>query len=150
MHSAGRSIMRVGPSIVCRDLELLSLNQRIPGSSRSAPTKQSSETWTSKAASGKALGPKILLLDEPAAGILSSEIHVLLDAIQSLPNDIAILMIEHDMQMVKRFASSVSLLVNGELLMTGAVDEVMNSQEVRSVYLGSIGQDRFNLDLSRV
>ena len=97
-----------------------------------------------------ALGPKILLLDEPAAGIPSSEIHILLDAIQSLPNDIAILMIEHDMQMVKRFASSVSLLVNGELLTTGAVDEVMNSQEVRSVYLGSIGQDRFNLDLSRV
>ena len=97
-----------------------------------------------------ALDPKILLLDEPAAGIPSSEIHVLLNAIHSLPNDIAILMIEHDMQMVKRFASSVSLLVDGQLLMTGAVDEVMNSREVRSVYLGSIGQDRFNLDPSRV
>jgi branched-chain amino acid transport system ATP-binding protein len=97
-----------------------------------------------------ALSPKILLLDEPAAGIPGSEIHVLLDAIQSLPNDISILMIEHDMQMVKRFASSVSLLVNGELLMTGPVDKVMNSQQVRSVYLGSIGQDRFNLDISRV
>jgi branched-chain amino acid transport system ATP-binding protein len=97
-----------------------------------------------------ALDPKILLLDEPAAGIPGSEIHVLLDAIHSLPKDIAILMIEHDMQMVKRFASSVSLLVNGELLMTGAVDEVMNSQQVRSVYLGTIGQDRFNLDISRV
>jgi branched-chain amino acid transport system ATP-binding protein len=97
-----------------------------------------------------ALSPKILLLDEPAAGIPSSEIHVLLDAIHSLPEDIAILMIEHDMQMVKRFAASVSLLVDGELLMTGALDEVMNSREVRSVYLGSIGQDRLNLDISRV
>jgi branched-chain amino acid transport system ATP-binding protein len=97
-----------------------------------------------------ALSPKILLLDEPAAGIPSSELHVLLDAIHGLPDDIAILMIEHDMQMVKRFAASVSLLVDGELLMTGTLDEVMNSQKVRSVYLGSIGQDRLNLDLSCV
>jgi len=94
--------------------------------------------------------PKILLLDEPAAGIPSNEIHVLLDAIHSLPDDISILMIEHDMQMVKRFASSVSLLVNGQLRMTGAADDVMNSQEVRSVYLGNTGQDRFNLDAARV
>lgn len=97
-----------------------------------------------------ALDPKILLLDEPAAGIPSNEIYVLLDAIYGLPADIAILMIEHDMQMVKRFASSVSLLVNGELVMTGTANEVMNSQEVRSIYLGSIGQDRFKLDSARV
>jgi branched-chain amino acid transport system ATP-binding protein len=97
-----------------------------------------------------ALDPKILLLDEPAAGIPSNEIHVLLDAIHSLPDDISILMIEHDMQMVKRFASSVSLLVNGQLRMTGAAEDVMNSQEVRSVYLGNTGQDRFNLDAAGV
>ena len=83
-----------------------------------------------------ALEPKVLLLDEPAAGVPISETDLLLDAVASLPDDIAILMIEHDMQMVRRFATSVSVLVHGRVLMTGPPAEVMASPEVRSVYLG--------------
>jgi branched-chain amino acid transport system ATP-binding protein len=92
-----------------------------------------------------ALEPKVLLLDEPAAGIPSGEVGILLDAIESLPKDIAILMIEHDMQMVRRFAAAVSVLVHGKMLMTGTPSEVMASPDVRSVYLGASGQARFEM-----
>jgi branched-chain amino acid transport system ATP-binding protein len=96
-----------------------------------------------------ALEPKVLLLDEPAAGIPSGEVGVLLDAIESLPKEIAILMIEHDMQMVRRFASEVSVLVHGRMLMAGSPRDVMSSPEVRAVYLGTTGQARFEQDASR-
>ena len=96
-----------------------------------------------------ALEPKVLLLDEPAAGIPGGEVGVLLDAIESLPKDIAILMIEHDMQMVRRFASAVSVLVHGRILMTGSPRDVMAAPEVRSVYLGATGQARFEMEAPR-
>jgi branched-chain amino acid transport system ATP-binding protein len=89
-----------------------------------------------------ALEPKVLLLDEPAAGIPSSEIGVLLDAIESLSSDIAILMIEHDMQIVRRFATTVTVLVQGKVLMSGPPQTVMTSEEVRSVYLGKTESKR--------
>ena len=90
-----------------------------------------------------ALGPKVLLLDEPTAGIPSTEAGILLDALDRLPPEIAILLIEHDMQVVRRFASTVTVLVEGKILMTGSPIEVMSSEEVRSVYLGKAGQTRF-------
>jgi len=89
-----------------------------------------------------ALKPKVLLLDEPAAGIPSGEVGLLLEAIASLPRDIAILMIEHDMEMVRNFASEITVLVQGRLLMTGSPKEVLASPEVQSVYLGSAGRPR--------
>ncbi len=88
-----------------------------------------------------ALEPKVLLLDEPAAGIPAAEAGLVLDAIDSLPADIAVLMIEHDMQMVRRFATQVSVLVNGRMLMTGKPETVMAAEEVRTVYLGRSGGD---------
>jgi branched-chain amino acid transport system ATP-binding protein len=91
------------------------------------------------------LEPKVLLLDEPAAGIPTKEISILLDAIDCLPRDIAILMIEHDMHVVRRFATEVTVLVNGAVLMTGMPNEVMSSEEVRTVYLGQSGHQRFEL-----
>lgn len=90
-----------------------------------------------------ALQPRVLLLDEPAAGIPSSELDLLHDAIASLPVDIAVLMIEHDMEMVRMFASEVAVLVNGALLMSGKPTEVMSHPEVQAVYLGSAGKKRF-------
>jgi branched-chain amino acid transport system ATP-binding protein len=90
-----------------------------------------------------ALEPKVLLLDEPAAGIPADEVGVLLDAVDSLPAQIAILMIEHDMHVVRRFASEVHVLVHGRILMTGPPADVMASPEVRAVYLGESGQSRF-------
>ncbi len=90
-----------------------------------------------------ALEPKVLLLDEPAAGIPAAEVAVLLDAVDSLPRDIAVLMIEHDMRVVRRFATEVSVLVHGRVLMTGPPADVMASPDVRAIYLGSAGQSRF-------
>ena len=76
-----------------------------------------------------ALEPKVLLLDEPAAGVPANEVGVLLDAVDSLPGDIAILMIEHDMHVVRRFATEVSVLVQGRILMTGPPADVMAKSE---------------------
>lgn len=90
-----------------------------------------------------ALEPKVLLLDEPAAGIPADEVGVLLDAVDSLPPQIAILMIEHDMHVVRRFATEVHVLVHGRILMTGQPADVMASPDVRAVYLGDSGRSRF-------
>jgi branched-chain amino acid transport system ATP-binding protein len=89
------------------------------------------------------LRPKVLVLDEPAAGIPSDQAALLLDVINKLPANIAILMIEHDMQVVRRFANKVTVFVGGAVLMTGTPAEVMSNEHVRSVYLGQSGHDRF-------
>lgn len=90
-----------------------------------------------------ALDPKVLLLDEPAAGIPSNELDLLHGALDRLPPEIAVLMIEHDMEMVRRFASEVAVLVNGALLMSGKPRDVMSHPEVQAVYLGTAGHKRF-------
>lgn len=90
------------------------------------------------------LKPKVLLLDEPAAGIPSGETGRILDAIERLPSDLAILLIEHDMGIVRRFADSVTVLVEGQVLITGDPASVMRADEVRAVYLGASGQRRFH------
>ena len=90
-----------------------------------------------------AMEPKVLLLDEPAAGIPSNELGLLLGALDTLPAEIAVLMIEHDMEMVRRFATQVSVLVQGELLVSGSPKEVMSHAEVQAVYLGVAGSRRF-------
>jgi len=82
------------------------------------------------------LAPKVLLLDEPAAGVPSAETGVLLDAIASLPPEIAILIIEHDMELVFRFAAAVTVLVQGAVLLTGSPREIAADRRVREVYLG--------------
>jgi branched-chain amino acid transport system ATP-binding protein len=89
-----------------------------------------------------ALEPKVLLLDEPAAGIPSGETVRLLDTIAALPEDLAILLIEHDMHVVRRFAREVMVLVSGKVFMTGTPHEVMASGEVRRVYLGGAQESR--------
>ena len=83
-----------------------------------------------------ALNPRVLLLDEPAAGVPAADSERVLEAIGTLGDDIAVLIIEHDMDVVFRFASEISVLVDGALLMTGTPDEVANDERVRAVYLG--------------
>jgi branched-chain amino acid transport system ATP-binding protein len=83
-----------------------------------------------------ALKPKVLLLDEPAAGIPSGETRLLMEAIERLSPDIAILMIEHDMELVRRFATDATVLVYGKVLTSGPLSAIMASDEVRKVYLG--------------
>lgn len=90
-----------------------------------------------------ALKPRVLLLDEPAAGIPSTETGLLLDALRKLPAEMAILMIEHDMGMVREFCTDTTVLVSGRVLASGTTAEVMNSDAVRDVYLGRAGQARF-------
>ncbi|HYM30836.1 MAG TPA: ABC transporter ATP-binding protein [Candidatus Cybelea sp.] len=80
--------------------------------------------------------PKVLLLDEPAAGVPSAESHIILDAVDRLPADIAVLMIEHDMALVFRFAKLVTVMVAGAVLTQGAPDEIAADPRVRAVYLG--------------
>jgi branched-chain amino acid transport system ATP-binding protein len=80
--------------------------------------------------------PRVLLLDEPAAGVPSSESHLILDVIASLDPEIAILIIEHDMDVVFRFASRITVLVAGAVLTEGSPLEIRADARVRAVYLG--------------
>ncbi len=82
------------------------------------------------------LKPKVLLLDEPAAGVPSMESHRILEVLETLPQDIAILIIEHDMDLVFRFARRITVLAQGAVLMEGAPAEVRANERVRQVYLG--------------
>ena len=83
------------------------------------------------------LNPRALLLDEPAAGIPSAESHILLDAIATLPKDIAVLIIEHDMDLVFRFAERITVMVSGAIFAEGTPAQIAANREVRTVYLGS-------------
>jgi ABC-type branched-subunit amino acid transport system ATPase component len=80
--------------------------------------------------------PRVLLLDEPAAGVPEGERHDILAAVAALPRDVTVLLIEHDMDLVFSFADRISVLVNGALLVDGTPDEVARDPRVRAVYLG--------------
>ena len=78
----------------------------------------------------------MLLLDEPAAGVPSAESHIILDAVDNLPEGIAVLIIEHDMDVVFRFAKRISVLVRGSIMAEGDPEEIATNPEVQAVYLG--------------
>lgn len=80
--------------------------------------------------------PKVLLLDEPAAGIPSAESAELFEVIARLPRDVTILFIEHDMGLVFRFAERITVMVGGQVLTEGAPDRIAADPRVREVYLG--------------
>jgi branched-chain amino acid transport system ATP-binding protein len=80
--------------------------------------------------------PRVLLLDEPAAGVPSSESHLILDVVAALDPDIAVLIIEHDMDVVFRFAREITVLVHGAVFTQGTPDEIKSNEQVREVYLG--------------
>jgi branched-chain amino acid transport system ATP-binding protein len=82
------------------------------------------------------LKPKVLLLDEPAAGVPSVESHRILEVLDRLPGHIAILIIEHDMDLVFRFARRITVLVGGEVLIEGPPEEIARDRRVHQVYLG--------------
>jgi len=80
--------------------------------------------------------PRILLLDEPAAGIPASESAELFSVIAALPRDVTIVFIEHDMELVFRFAERITVLVGGKVLTEGTPAEIAADPRVREVYLG--------------
>jgi branched-chain amino acid transport system ATP-binding protein len=81
--------------------------------------------------------PKVLLLDEPAAGVPRSDAGALFAAIEALSADLTVLFIEHDMDIVFRFATRVIVLLGGRILVEGSPAEIAADQSVREVYLGS-------------
>jgi ABC-type branched-subunit amino acid transport system ATPase component len=84
--------------------------------------------------------PKVLLLDEPAAGVPRDESKELFAAIAGLSRDITVLFIEHDMDLVFRFASRVIVMVGGRVLLEGTPAEIAADPRVRAVYLGKAHQ----------
>jgi branched-chain amino acid transport system ATP-binding protein len=85
--------------------------------------------------------PRILLLDEPAAGVPEDERHEILNAVAALPADVTVLLIEHDMDIVFSFADRISVLVSGALFVEGSPEEVANDARVKAVYLGEEAVD---------
>ena len=83
-----------------------------------------------------ALAPKVLLLDEPAAGVPSGESGTIIEVIERLPPEIALLIIEHDMDLVFRVAQRITVMVQGGVLVEGRPEEIARDPEVRRVYLG--------------
>jgi branched-chain amino acid transport system ATP-binding protein len=80
--------------------------------------------------------PKILLLDEPAAGIPAAESVEVLGVVAALPSDVTVLFIEHDMGLVFRFAERITVLVQGSVLVEGTPREIRADERVKAVYLG--------------
>jgi branched-chain amino acid transport system ATP-binding protein len=83
--------------------------------------------------------PRVLLLDEPAAGVPTAESRELFETIAALPREVTIVLIEHDMDLVFRFADRISVLVNGALLIEDVPDVIARDPRVRQLYLGEAG-----------
>lgn len=88
-----------------------------------------------------ALEPRLLLLDEPAAGVPPADSHLVFDTIAALPKTMTVLIIEHDMKLVFRFAERISVLVQGRILREGTPEEIAADDMVKKVYLGRRAHD---------
>jgi branched-chain amino acid transport system ATP-binding protein len=132
-HNWWRSLPRFGAAIGEAEAILASL--KIP------PNRQTSELAYGQQrlleiALALATRPKVLLLDEPAAGVPKEESTALFDAIGNLSRELTILFIEHDMDVVFRFAAKIIVMVGGRILVEGAPQDIARDERVREVYLG--------------
>ncbi len=84
--------------------------------------------------------PRVLLLDEPVAGVPAGEREELLQTVSALPADVSVVLIEHDMDLVFEFANRITVLVNGAVLTEGTPEEIAHDPQVKAVYLGH-GED---------
>jgi branched-chain amino acid transport system ATP-binding protein len=130
-----RSLAREREAIDEADAILASLNLR---GDRYRPTRELAygRQRLLEIALALATRPKVLLLDEPAAGVPQDESAELFAAIAALPPDIAVLFIEHDMHLVFRFASRIVVMAGGKILTEGTPQEIAADARVREVYLG--------------
>ena len=84
--------------------------------------------------------PKILLLDEPTAGMSPAETEAMLALMSALPRDITLMIVEHDMDVVFTLADTISVLHLGEVLALGTPEEIQRNEQVREVYMGGQGR----------
>jgi len=84
-----------------------------------------------------ALSPKVLLLDEPAAGLSPSERIILTEIIRKLPHSVTLILIEHDMDIVLDIADRITVMYHGSVIAEGTPADIRSNQEVQKVYLGS-------------
>jgi branched-chain amino acid transport system ATP-binding protein len=84
-----------------------------------------------------ALRPRLLLLDEPAAGVPRADVGIIFEAIEKLPASMAVLLVEHDIDVVFRFATRIAVLVAGSILVEGTPREISEHPDVRRLYLGA-------------
>jgi branched-chain amino acid transport system ATP-binding protein len=83
--------------------------------------------------------PRILVLDEPAAGVPAAQSEAIFERIHALPRDLTLLFVEHDMNLVFRFAEQITVLVEGRVIAEGRPAEISGNARVREVYLGRRG-----------
>jgi len=83
-----------------------------------------------------ALNPKLLLLDEPMAGLGAAESREMIELLNGLRGKVTMLLVEHDMEAVFALADRISVLVYGRVILTGTVEDIRSSQAVRDAYLG--------------
>jgi ABC-type branched-subunit amino acid transport system ATPase component len=123
----------------CRDEARERLDEIGIGNDAERPVRELSygEQRLLEIAIAMALKPRVLLLDEPAAGVPSGEVSVIHAALARLPREVAILLIEHDMDLVFRFAVEIVVLVQGSVLSRGSPEQTRADPRVRSAYLGS-------------
>ncbi|MGN6462250.1 MAG: ABC transporter ATP-binding protein [Pseudolabrys sp.] len=85
--------------------------------------------------------PRLLLLDEPAAGVPESDRADIVNALRKLPDDVSILLVEHDMDLVFSFATHIWVLAFGQLIAAGSVEQISSDPKVRRIYLGQDDDD---------
>ena len=83
-----------------------------------------------------AMRPRVLILDEPAAGVPTTESAVIFERLEALPRELTLIFVEHDMNLVFRFAARITVLVGGRVLTEGTPGEIAADERVRTVYLG--------------
>jgi branched-chain amino acid transport system ATP-binding protein len=139
-HNWWRGLARFGTEVdeAASILQSLNLQQSMHRSTRELAY---GEQRLLEIALALATRPRVLLLDEPAAGVPKDESAELFAAIAGLSSALTVLFIEHDMDVVFRFASRIHVMVGGRILVQGTPEEIARDERVREVYLGKTGTD---------